>query len=75
MNRAALTAAIEKQREQLSQVQAIAGALGVAIQEGYDALELDLVTRVIVSMLEDAIEALEPGVLFGRIGGTRRVGP
>lgn len=71
VNRAALTAAIEKQRDQLSQVQAIAGGLGVAIQEGYDALELDLVTHVIVSMLDDAIEALEPGCCLG--GSAERV--
>lgn len=56
----ALTTAIEKQREQLFQVQAIAGALGVALQESYDTLALEHVTRVIVNMLDDTIEALEP---------------
>lgn len=68
VSRAALTTAIEKQREQLFQVQAVAGALGVALQESCDTLDLEHVTRVIVDMLDDTIEALEPAVLFGRIG-------
>jgi hypothetical protein len=70
VDREASSEAIGQQRERLLRVQAIAGALGMALDEECGGVEMEYVTHAIIALLDDTMPSLERAVLCGEVSNS-----